>query len=151
PNHFAELCEVDALPRHERMSLEEGNDHRYQIMTPIYRVGHHGTLRALGGDPPAPEEPLNRLEDLDVVPVLIGLKAWSYQPPGRLAEARIGMHAHAEATLSIDEPGQIIWRQRASRPSLLIVPTRRIVTAHARSMWITTDMSEYRGIRGISQ
>ena len=61
------------------------------------------------------------------------------------------MDAHAETTLTIDETGNVLRSQPASRPSLLIVPTRRIVTVHTRTLLRATDTNEYRGIRGMSQ
>ena len=61
------------------------------------------------------------------------------------------MDAHAEATLPVDEPGDVLRSQPASQPSLLIVPTRRIITAHARTLVRDTDMNEYRGMHGMSQ
>ena len=61
------------------------------------------------------------------------------------------VHAHTEATLTVDESRHIVGSQRATRPSLLIVPTRRIVTAHVGMMAFATDVDWYRGIRGSSQ
>jgi hypothetical protein len=61
------------------------------------------------------------------------------------------MQAYTEAPFSVDEPRNVVRSQQASRPSLLIVPTRRIVTAHASSMVATSDMNEYRGMHGMFQ
>ena len=61
------------------------------------------------------------------------------------------MDAHAEATLSVDESGDVVRSQPASRPSLLIVPTRRIVTVHTRTLARATDTNEYRGMHGMFQ
>jgi hypothetical protein len=59
------------------------------------------------------------------------------------------MDAHAEAALAIDEARYVVGCQRASRPSLLIVRTERVFTAHIGTLSHTTDMNEYRRILGV--
>ena len=61
------------------------------------------------------------------------------------------VHAHTEATLTVDESRHVVGSQRATRPSLLIVPTRRIVTVHVVIMAFATDVDWYRRIHGSSQ
>ena len=62
------------------------------------------------------------------------------------------MDAHTEASFSINESGYVIRSQRPLRPSLLIVPTRRVVTGHFdRSIAAATDVTWYRGIHGVFQ
>jgi hypothetical protein len=62
--------------------------------------------------------------------MLIGLKAWCDQPSVSVSDCRMGMDAYTEATFAIDESRYVIWSQTPLRPSLLMIPTRRIVTEH---------------------
>ena len=58
--------------------------------------------------------------------------------------------AYAEAAFAINESGDVIRSQESSRPSLLIVRTGRIFTAHALNLLMLCDMNEYRRIHGCS-
>jgi hypothetical protein len=90
----------------------------------------------------------DRLEDLDVVAVLIDLKARAYHAPRSVADRRMRANAHTEAALAVDESRYVI-RSQSLGPSLLIVRTGRIVTAHAVILERGCDMNEYRRILGV--
>jgi hypothetical protein len=133
------------------MSLEERDDGGLQITAAIDRVGHHGAVRSLRPDVSATEESLQLLEYRHMIAMLIHLKAWCDQPAPAVADGRVRMDADTEASFSIDESRHVLWSQPASRPSLLIVPTRRIVTAHVGTLTRPTDTDEYRGMHGMFQ
>src|SRR5438309_1076348 len=148
-NDFSELLEVMALLRNEWIRLEEWDDHRLQITSTINGVREDLALRTLGSDTSTAEAVLDQLEDPQVVPVLIDLKNRRYQPssPVSISDRRMWVHADTEATLSIDESGNVIRSQDAKRPSLLIIPTRRIFTAHSLvSLLVTSSTARYTGL-----
>src|SRR6266700_4139541 len=140
PNHLPPLEEVFVLPRDQRIPLEERDDHRLQLGASVHRVGHDATVGPFGCDTATAEEALQRLQDPDVVPMLIRLKAWCDQPPGPVPNRGMRVDAHGEASLAVHEAGHVVWSQRASRSSLLIVPTRRIVTAHVATVSPVSDI-----------
>lgn len=76
-NDLAELDEVLMLPRHQRVALEEGGDHQLQILPSGDRIGRHGAVGALCCDASTGEEPSQRLQDPDVVTMLVGLEPGS--------------------------------------------------------------------------
>jgi hypothetical protein len=151
PDDLTELREVVALQNEERMSLEVRDDGRFQITSAIHRVSQHGALRSFRPDVSATEVLLELLEYRSVIAMLIHLKARCDKPSPAVADGRMGMDADTEASLSVDESRHVLWSQPTSRPSLLIVPTRRIVTDHDGTLTRTADMDEYRGIHGMFQ
>jgi hypothetical protein len=148
-HHLPKLDVVLALSRSERMSIEERKDRSLEVVS-VDRLGHDAAVRTLGGDTTTAEEVLQHLKDHDVVPMLIGLEHRRYQPPSRVYDRRVRTDAHGEASLAVDEAGDVIGCERASRPSLLIVPTRRIVTEHATRVVPTSDIIGTAGSTGCS-
>jgi hypothetical protein len=74
----------------------------------------------------------------------------SFLPPSpcRHGGRTISSSVHTDARRGVSEGSA---DSSSTRPSLLIVPTRRIVTVHAGMMAFATDVDWYRGIRGSSQ
>jgi hypothetical protein len=62
----------------------------------------------------------------------------------------MGTDAYAKATFSINESGNVFRSDLLLRPSLLIVRTGRIVTAHVTTLSTGCDTNEYRRMLGCS-
>ncbi len=97
------------------------------------------------------EEVADGLEYPNVVPMLICVKAWCDQPSVSVSDCRMGMDAYTEAAFAIDKSCYVIWSQTPMRPSLLMIPTRRIVTEHVDIIASTYDIIRYREMRGTFQ
>ena len=63
---------------------------------------------------------------------------------------RMWTDAYTEATFTIDETHDVVGVQEFSRPSLLIVRTGRILSAHVFNLMRVCDINEYRRIHGVS-
>src|SRR5882672_2108144 len=110
------------------MCIEKRNDNGLKIGPTVDRIGHDAAVRPLRCDPTASKERHDLLEYPDVGLMLIDLKTRSDQPPG--TDRRMRPDTHTEASFTIHESGEVVRSQPTCRPSLMIVRTGKIVTAH---------------------
>ena len=83
------------------MTLEERDHDPEEISPMLHRVGEHRARRALRADHTATEEPLELLEHVRVIAMLLRVEGWQQLPAAR--RTAIPVDRHGEATLSVDE------------------------------------------------
>lgn len=89
-------------------------------------------------DVPAAEEPYQFFESITTRLSLHDVERWSHLPPK--SHLVIGVDGAAEAAFSIDETHN---PSSGHEPFLLVFRTRRVVTAHPRTLSRGSDMNEY--------
>ena len=125
-----ELLEVLGLGRTKWVCIEERNDDPAEVVHPVHVETEQVLLvvvaSAIAVDGSAPEEVLEKLEDVDASLTLRDRKPRLQLPSQR--HRSIPLDRAAEAAFAVDEADDPLLY---SWPFLLIVRTGRIFTAHA--------------------